>query len=110
MDFETRVDNYVNLTYPAYNQTKLYAASPVKLITDGATSSPPVKLFASEFDPVSYVQADEMYQALFGLGVFVTETIFQGSHNHAYKNWHVINPDTGNYVSSDVIAFFQSHP
>ncbi|MDQ3200392.1 MAG: alpha/beta hydrolase fold domain-containing protein [Verrucomicrobiota bacterium] len=109
-DFKLRVDKYVGLTYPAYNYATLYAASPVSLITNGATSSPPVKLFASQYDTVSYVQEDEMYTALQGIGVSVTKTFFSGSSNHAYKNWHVINPDTGNYVSSDVIAFFQSHP
>ncbi|CAN5487256.1 hypothetical protein BH20VER3_BH20VER3_13080 [soil metagenome] len=109
-DFEFRVDKYVGLSYPAYNYATLYAASPVSLITNGATSSPPVKLFASQYDPVSYVQAQEMQTALQGINTSVTYTLFQGSSNHAYKNWHVINPDTGNYVSSDVIAFFQSHP
>lgn len=50
-----------------------------------------------------------MKTALQNIGIFVTETIFSG-HDHAYKNWHKLDPSTGNYVSSDVIAFFQSHP
>lgn len=102
-------DNYVGLTYPAYVYATLYAASPVSLITNGATSSPPVKLYASTLDPVSYVQADEMQMALTGIGVSVTETVFPGS-DHAFKNWPKIDTLTGNCVSTDVIAFFRSHP
>ncbi len=109
-DFKFRVDKYVGLTYPAYDYTTLYAASPVSLITNGATSSPPVMLYASEFDTVSYKQAEEMNTALNGIGVLVTYTFFQGSSNHAFKNGHVISPLTGNCVSTDVIAFLQSHP
>jgi acetyl esterase/lipase len=76
-DFEFRVDKYVGLTYPAYNYATLYAASPVSLITDGATSSPPVELFASQYDSVSYVQQDEMYTALQGIGASVTKPSFR---------------------------------
>ena len=111
VDFERRVDKYVGLMYPDHTHGPLLAASPAYLITNGGvTSSPPVKLYASEFDTVSWIQEDDMYNALFGIGALVTKTFFPGSYNHAYDNWHVIDPITFNCVSSDVIAFFQSHP
>ncbi len=107
--FEKAVDNYVGLIWPDHTPGPLLAASPVNLITNGATSSPPVRLYASTLDSVSYVQANEMETALAGIGVTAAKTIFPGS-DHAYKNWHKIDPSTGNCVSSDVIAFFQNHP
>ena len=110
-EFEKRVDKYVNLVWPGHTHQPLLDASPAYLITKpgGVTTSPPVRLYASEFDTVSYVQEDEMYNALNSIGL-VTKTRFAGSYNHAYDNWHVIDPNTGNCVSTDVIAFFQSYP
>ena len=110
LNFETHVDNYVGLTYPAYDYATLYAASPVSLITTGAaTSSPPVMLYASTLDSVSYVQADEMYNALSDIGAMVTETVFPGS-DHAFYNWHKMDLSMTNCVSTDVINFLRSHP
>ncbi len=51
-----------------------------------------------------------MYDALFGIGAIVTKTFFEGSDNHAYDNWHVIDPTTNNCVSTDVISFLHSYP
>jgi acetyl esterase/lipase len=109
--FETGVDRYVGLPYvpmPTYDYTTLFAASPVSLITTGVTS-PPVRLYTSDLDMVSHVQADEMKAALIAINASVTETTFPGSE-HAFHNWHVIDPTTGNCVSTDVINFLFSHP
>jgi hypothetical protein len=109
--FETRVDNYVGQTYPDHTHAPLLAASPVNLITTGvATSSPPVMLYASQYDTVSHTQAEDMQTALNSIHASVTYTYFFGSSNHAYDNWHVISPLTGNCVSEDVINFLRSNP
>ena len=109
--FETDVDNYVGLTYPDHTDGPLLAASPVNLITSGiATSSPPVRLYGSQFDTVSHTQQDDMKAALLSIGATVTYTYFEGSDNHAYDNWHVIDPTTNNCVSIDVISFLHSYP
>lgn len=112
-DFEVRSDKYVGLPAPPPNQTEgpLDAASPVNLITTGvATSSPPVMLYGSQFDTVSHTQQDDMFTALNTIHASVTYTYFEGSDNHAFDNWHVISPLTGNCVSEDVISFLHSNP
>jgi acetyl esterase/lipase len=109
--FETRVDNYVGLVYPDHTHGPLLAASPVNLITTGAaTSSPPVMLFGSQYDEVSHTQQDDMKSALLSIGALVTYVYFPGSSDHAFHNWHVISPITGNCVSTDVINFLYSYP
>ena len=114
MQFENAVDSYVGLPPQDHTHQPLLDASPAYLITKpgGVTTSPPVKLYGSLHDTVSYKQQDEMEMALRGIGVTVTKTIFTGDNqdNHAYDNWHEIDPLTNNCVSTDVIAFFQTYP
>ncbi|HEY1771552.1 MAG TPA: hypothetical protein VGG02_14975 [Chthoniobacterales bacterium] len=108
-EFENAMDIYVNIPNTTYDYTILRDPSPVQLISDGASSCPPVMLYASDGDSVPYAQADEMKTALSGIGTTVTEYVLSGS-NHAFKNWHVINDHTGKCVSSEVITFLQSYP
>jgi acetyl esterase/lipase len=111
MNFEYHADNYVGLTYPDYDYTTLRAAAAVGLILDrGATSSPPTILVASQFDTVSHTQAEVMRDALTSIGTIPTYVYFPGSSNHAYNNWHQINPNTANCLSADIIDFLLSHP
>ncbi len=111
VQFETRVDKYVGLVYPDHTHGPLLAASPWNLIETGlATSSPPVRLYGSQYDTVSHTQQDDMKSALLSIGATVTYTYFEGSDNHAYDNWHVIDPTTNNCVSTDVISFLHSYP
>ncbi len=110
-DFETRVDNYVGLIFPDHTHGPLLAASPVNLITTGAaTSSPPVILVASQYDTVSHTQAADLVSALGSIHASVTYDDFAGSSNHAFCNWHVMDPSGNNCVSTDVINFLYSHP
>jgi acetyl esterase/lipase len=110
-EFETRVDNYVGLVYPDHTHGPLLAASPVNLITTGAaTSSPPVMLFGSQYDTVSHTQQDDMKNALQSIGAIVIYDYFVGSSNHAFHNWHVLDPSGTNCVSTDVINFLYSYP
>jgi hypothetical protein len=109
--FETRVDNYVGQTYPDHTHAPLLAASPVNLITTGvATSSPPIILVASQYDTVSHTQAEDMVTALGTIGVHPTYYYFTGSTNHAFDNWHVLDPLGTNCISTDVINFLRSNP
>lgn len=109
--FEKPVDNYVGLVWPDHTHGPLLAASPVNLITTGAaTSSPPVFLVGTQYDTVSHTQQDDMVNALNSIGVTPIYYYFPGSSNHAFNNWHVLNPSQTNCVSTDVINFLQSHP
>ena len=73
VEFENDLDNYVNLP-PQTNcdpscswsgTCALDQASPAWLVTHGATSSPPpIRLYATQGDPVPYSQALDMYDAL----------------------------------------------
>jgi hypothetical protein len=53
-----------------------------------------------------------METALSGIHASVEYTFFTGDNefNHAYDNWHEIDPNSGNCVSEDVINFFEDHP
>jgi acetyl esterase/lipase len=108
--FENDLDNYVGLD----DQTKctdtmgslLEQASPVWLVTNGATSNPPpIMLYTTLGDLVPYYDATDMFQAL------ATHYGITG-HEHAFHYWHQINDATGSdglCVSEEVINFLQSH-
>ena len=118
--FENDLDNYVNLPSQTDcdhdpNQ-KLDHASPVWLATNGATSSPPpIRLYATNGDPVPNSQATDIFQALknqYGLGFDVQRWImsyqYGTQHDHAYKYWHATNDAVGSdgeCVSQEVINF-----
>jgi hypothetical protein len=122
--FENDLDNYVGLP----NQTdcahdpdgKLNHASPAWLVTNGATSSPPVMLYATDGDPVPNIQATDMYDALrtkFGFTFeeysYVMHYDYSSQTKHAFKYWHSANNadnSDGDCVSHQVILFLQAHP
>ena len=128
MDFENDLDNYVNLP-PQTNcdpdcdwsgNCALDQASPAWLVTHGATSSPPpVRLYATNGDPVPNSQAQDMYDALrnhYGFSFDVQRWImnypYGDPHDHSYKYWHAINNAPGSdglCVSQEVISFLQTH-
>lgn len=119
--FENDLDNYVSLQSqtdcPHDPNQNLAHASPQWLVTNGATSNPPpVMLYATDGDPVPYLQANDMYNALTGqfptlqVVKYIMAYNYTDQTNHAYKYWHALNTVTGNCVSSEVIAFLQSHP
>ena len=123
--FENDLDNYVGLD----DQTKctdnmgslLEHASPVCLVTNGATSNPPpIMLYTTLGDHVPYYDATDMFQALathYGITGHDFEewtmTYTYGSgYEHAFHYWHQINDATGSdglCVSEEVINFLQSH-
>jgi pimeloyl-ACP methyl ester carboxylesterase len=67
--FQDALDNYVDLDLGTDCEDdpdqKLSGASPVWLVTHGATSNPPpIRLYATDGDSVPYVQEDDMFTAL----------------------------------------------
>jgi hypothetical protein len=115
-DFENDSDNYVGLP-PQTDTEPLHIDSPVSLVNDSLTSSPPVMLYATLADPVPYEQAQFMFNALFArfgmtLELHLHVMNYTGTQGvHAFTYWHEIDTDPpNNCVSHEVIAFLQSHP
>ena len=127
MDDENDFDNYVNLS-PQTNcdpdcdwsgNCALDQASPAWLVTHGATSSPPpVRLYATQGDPVPWPQALDMYNALrsqfpsLHVEKYIMNYLYGDPHDHAYRYWHALNNDPlsdGLCVSQEVITFLQAH-
>ena len=120
--FENDLDNYVNLlpqTDCAHDPDhNLDHASPAWLVANGATSSPPVMLYATLGDPVPYAQAQDMKTALsttfpaVEADLYIMDYSYTDQTNHSYKYWHAQNnaPNSdGECVSAQVIAFLQTH-
>jgi pimeloyl-ACP methyl ester carboxylesterase len=123
-DFENDLDNYVNLL-PQTDcdhdpNGNLEHASPQWLVTNGATSNPPpIRLYATQGDPVPNSQGTDMFQALktqygnsFDVVLWIMNYPYGDPHDHAYKYWHAINnapASDGLCVSQEVISFLQSH-
>jgi hypothetical protein len=127
--FENDVDNYVDLPAqthcdPACDfgevNCALDQASPAWLVTHGATSNPPpIRLYATDGDPVPYPQADDMLTALtihYGMTFDVQEWKmsyqYTSNYNHAFKYWPAANDamgSDGECVHDEVISFLQSH-
>ena len=95
-------------------------ASPVWLVTNGATSNPPpIMLYTTLGDHVPYYDADDMKEALimhYGSSVTVEEWtmsyIYGSGYEHAFHYWHQLNDAMGSdslCVSEEVINFLQSH-
>jgi hypothetical protein len=125
---ENDFDNYVNLPAQTHCDPNcdwsvtcaLDQASPAWLVTHGATSNPPpVRLYATQGDPVPYSQATDMFQALqtqygssFDVKLWIMSYQYNTSHDHAYKYWHATNDapgSDGQCVSQEVINFLQTH-
>ena len=126
-------DNYVNLPYLPYLPyptncdpscdfgvtCALDQASPAWRVTHGATSNPPpVRLYATQGDPVPYSQALDMYNALrsqfpsLEVNKYIMNYPYGDPHDHAYRYWHAQNNDPnsdGQCVSQEVITFLQAH-
>lgn len=85
-------------------------------VTGAATSSPPVMLYATTKDPVSYAQADDMYDALITLGnppgKFTEYVLPDTTGLHAFNYWHTQNilVTPSDCVSHEVITFLQANP
>jgi acetyl esterase/lipase len=123
--FENDLDNYVGLD----NGTKctdnmgslLEQASPVWLVTNGATSNPPpIVLYTTLGDHVPYYDADDMLDALIShygttghdFEKWTMSYVYGSGHEHAFHYWHHINDATGSdgaCVSEEVIHFLQTH-
>jgi acetyl esterase/lipase len=102
--FGMDVENYTNSTDRGYQ----YSVSPIALVA-AATNIPPIRLYATQMDPVPHQQAEAMRDALFDHGgVDVLEWTIPGINLHAFNYWHTLNPLTGNYVSVEVIDFLRS--
>jgi pimeloyl-ACP methyl ester carboxylesterase len=99
----------------------LNLASPVWLVTNGATSSPPpVMLYATVGDHVPYSQADDMkgvlatqFPSLY-VQEYVMNYAYGSGYEHAFNYWHAPNnasndTDGEECVSEEVISFLQSH-
>ena len=98
-NFENDLDNYVGLppqTLCAQDSgQKLSHASPYWLVTNGATSSPPpIRLYATQGDPVPYAQAIDMWSALtlqfpsLDVQRYILSYPYGDPHDHAYTYWH----------------------
>ncbi len=106
--FALDVDNYTNTTDPDGFPYQ-YSVSPIALVA-AATNIPPIRLYATQMDPVPHQQAEAMYQALSDHGgVDVLEWTIPGINLHAFNYWHTMNSLTGNYVSVEVINFLNAH-
>jgi hypothetical protein len=123
--FENDLDNYVGLD----DQTKctdnmgslLEDASPVWLVTNGATSNPPpIMLYTTVGDHVPYYDADDMFTALIthygttghDFEKWKMSYIYASGYEHAFHYWHAVNDDPlsdGACVSEEVINFLESH-
>ncbi|MBA3832270.1 MAG: hypothetical protein H0X34_10330 [Chthoniobacterales bacterium] len=104
------VDNYTNTNEDPPGYTYQYSVSPVALVA-AATAIPPIRLYATQLDPVPHQQAEEMRDALRDHGGidYIEYTMQNSSPLHAFEYWHTLNPTTGKYVSTEVIDFFKSH-
>ena len=107
--FAADAENYTNTTdgdpgAAAYQ----YSVSPIALVA-AATNIPPVRLYATEGDPVPYQQAEEMRDSLIAHGGVDLFYYKLPGNLHAFNYWHTMNPITGQYVSQDVINFFTAH-
>ncbi len=102
--FGMDIENYTNSSDLGYQ----YSVSPIALVA-AATNIPPIRLYATQMDPVPHQQAEAMRDALISHGgVDVLEWTIPGINLHAFNYWHTLNSLTGNYVSVEVIEFLQS--
>ena len=118
-DFENVLDNYVGLPPQTQDCSTLDPASPAWLVSHGATSSPPVMLYATDGDTVPNAQATDMYNALklqwpaLEAYKYIMHYTVTDPNRHSYKYWHSQNNadnSDGNCVSYQVLAFLQAHP
>jgi hypothetical protein len=96
-------------------------ASPVWLVTNGATSNPPpIMLYTTLGDHVPYYDADDMLTALniqfpsLHVEKWTMSYTYASGYEHAFHYWHQINDDPNNTdgnecVSEEVINFLQTH-
>jgi len=102
------IDNYTNTMEDDEGHAYQYSVSPIALVA-AATNIPPIRLYATEDDPVPHQQAENMRTALQLKGADVLEWTIPGTNLHAFNYWHTMNPFTGQYVSVEVINFLKSH-
>ena len=96
-------------------------ASPVWLVTNGATSNPPpIMLYTTVGDHVPFYQAADMFTALIthygttghDFEEWEMSYTYGSGYEHAFHYWHQINDATssdGACVSEEVINFLQTH-
>ena len=118
-DFENDLDNYVGLPPQTQDCNTLDPASPAWLVSHGATSSPPVMLYATDGDPVPHAQATDMYNALklqfptVEVVKYIMHYLYTDPNNHAFKYFHSHNNadnSDADCVSNQVKAFLLAHP
>ncbi len=103
--------NYANTSDDDTEQdlAYLYSVSPISLVAN-ATNIPSIRLYATQGDSVPHQQSEGMYNSLLLRDADVVEFTIQGINLHAFAYWHTLNPNTGKYVSVEVIEFLQSFP
>lgn len=108
LKFEDDIKNYTNTTSNTGGDKDFqYSVSPISKVA-GATNIPAIRLFYTWQDPVPHQQAEEMFGALNGHADVIKYKVNDGNL-HAFNYWHTLNEETGNYVSQDVINFFNQH-
>ena len=107
--FINDVQNYTNTTDNFIGLEAQYSASPISYVYMATNQTAPVRLYATDGDPVPHQQAEEVAPLLQNQGVDVIEYTISNSNLHAFDYWHSINTHTGTCVNAEVISFLNAH-